>query len=484
MSGFDRGQREAMSEDQVSDPWTPTVRRFVRRATGLLVLRGFVRWSTVWLLAWGLGAVVLRVVLAEGWGLGLYAAVGGAGLIAILLAAAVHAHRRRPDAAAVRALLDHHNRCGGLLMTEQERSVDAWRARVPALEPITPRWRAGRPMAALTAAAVFVTASWVMPVGSLAARPAEALDVTRPVSELRDRIEAMEQADWLTEEEVPLFHADLDRLEDEARGDEPTRTWEALDHVRQRLDQAAEEATEQSLAEAASTASMRVLAEALAEEGDQLDTELRQRAVEDLAEMVSEALTANQALREQLGERLADAGEAGSLSPEHMRELADRLRQRQEMIEQMMQRMHEAELVDAETLAECLALGECASAGFCQFASDHGGMYSFEQMIEAWMLGSYGISDEGGLSPMTFRDSATDEADTRFEPQMLPSDRRDLADSELVGLGAAAPEVDEQASASVGGALDHAAAAGGQAHEHRVLPRHRHVVQRYFDRQE
>lgn len=464
------------------------VRRFMNRATGLMLLRALVRWSTAWLLVWGLGVLIARALAAT---LGPVWWVGVSGLGVVALAAAVHAYRRRPAAGHVRALLDRHNRCGGLLMLEDEQSAATWRERLPRLEAMSLRWRAGRPMAALAVSVAFVAAAFLVPTSSSAAREARTFDLSGPVAELRERMEVLVEEAWIEADEAQMLEADLERLEAGATGDEPTRTWEALDHVRERMEQSADAGAERALTEATTTAQMRVLAEALVMEGEQLDAVLAERAMEELAEMVGEARAEHGTLREQLGERLAERlAEAGErdegfseFSEEALSELAERLRERQAAIEQAMRRMAEAELVDAQTLAECEALGTCSGEGFCEFASEHGEAQSLAELVEAWTLGAAGgVADQGGSSPMTFMDTPADGQEARFEPRMLPSERRDVTDSEFVGLGVSAPAHDETAAASGGGVLDGAEADGGRAAGQRVLPRHRQAVHRYFDR--
>ncbi|HUX00356.1 MAG TPA: hypothetical protein VMY35_05185, partial [Phycisphaerae bacterium] len=59
-----------------------------------------------------------------------------------------------------------------------------------------------------------------------------------------------------------------------------------------------------------------------------------------------------------------------------------------------------------------------------------------------------------------------------------------LKENRLVGVSIGAPTVEAPADPTGQGGLDGAAAGGGSAHVHTVLPRHRGSVKRYFEREE
>ena len=57
-----------------------------------------------------------------------------------------------------------------------------------------------------------------------------------------------------------------------------------------------------------------------------------------------------------------------------------------------------------------------------------------------------------------------------------------LKDSSLVGISLGAPQVEEGAAYGGDGGLGEVSASGGQAKTHKILPRHRGTVKRYFER--
>ncbi|MFA9478594.1 hypothetical protein ACERK3_09830 [Phycisphaerales bacterium AB-hyl4] len=460
-----------------------SVRRFVRQATWALALRRAVMWSAGWLVAWGVLVLVLRVTgdVSLRWLL-----AGGLGLPMVLMLAGWRAWRARPEAATVRAMLDSRLQCGGLLMVQDETGIDAWRARLPGQAAMRVRWRGGRSLAAMGVAGAFVVAAFVVPEHVTQIARAQPLDVSGPTGRLAEQLEVLAEEALIEPEDASSLAERLDRLAAEASGDDPVRTWEALDHLRERLEQAAAEAGEAAVQETAALTAAQVLAEALAEDGDLLSAEQQAEAMQALADMTARAMAERGALSDQLGASLAEAINSGSLSEEQLAALAEALRDRKMDIAEMMDRLAECDLADERMLTACRLAGEGESGGMCEMLAGLDGEMSIEDAVAMWCQGGgWGISQNGGLTPMTWHDQPGTEEGAGFEAMALPTaDASALRDSLLVGLSATAPEVDELAEASVGGALRDAPADGGAAATQRLLPRHRETAQRYFDRDE
>ena len=83
---------------------------------------------------------------------------------------------------------------------------------------------------------------------------------------------------------------------------------------------------------------------------------------------------------------------------------------------------------------------------------------------------------------MTWKDPASKEGAAFKEQVLSPGSSARLEQSGLLGVSSSAPAAEEGAAPSSGNALSGAAAGGGSAHTHTVLPRHRGTVERYFER--
>ena len=76
----------------------------------------------------------------------------------------------------------------------------------------------------------------------------------------------------------------------------------------------------------------------------------------------------------------------------------------------------------------------------------------------------------------------SDQKNAKFKEKALPPAAvAGLQDSQMVGLSAAAPEV-QKGNLAAHGALNNAASGGGAAYTQTILPRHKGAVKRYFDR--
>src|SRR5438128_2441437 len=76
---------------------------------------------------------------------------------------AVLALRRLPPAGAVRAVLDQHGRCGGLLMAGAEFPLGGWSAALPAVRAPRLRWHGGKAWGLFAAGCAFVALGFVVP---------------------------------------------------------------------------------------------------------------------------------------------------------------------------------------------------------------------------------------------------------------------------------------------------------------------------------
>jgi hypothetical protein len=103
-------------------------------------------------------------------------------------------------------------------------------------------------------------------------------------------------------------------------------------------------------------------------------------------------------------------------------------------------------------------------------------------MMQVLQKGRPGISRGRGDAPITFSDGTKEDGAAFREKTITPAALSDIKKSMLVGMGTSAPEESTQ-PVEKSGALSDAAAGGGSAHKHVILPRHSRAVKNYFQRE-
>jgi hypothetical protein len=443
-----------------------------------------VRGSAGYVFAWGAVALVGRGVRGEsspGWWW------GAAGLAVVVAAAGVVAWRRRPTVERAVALLDRENRFGGLLMASQAEGWTPWAARTAEARLPRLRWRGGPSFGALAAAAVFTLACLLVPMPGPAGAQA-AMDVSRSVAQLQQQVEVLEDENLLESPEADRVREALDRIEQDAKGEAPSKTWEALDHLADRVEQAADESVELAERRMTESSAAAALAEALKQGGDTLDPAQRGAAMSALSELTQRALGEptldGMQLPEGLAEALGEAGlDASSLSPELLEQLAEMMQGREAELQEMMEALAEAGLcenpgsgsgelveIDPSELLDWLAEagnGECEAAAVLKVCAG---------------VGRGGINRGPGHAEMVWGDPSSKE-NVSFDPEVLPPARlKEMRDAQMIGTSRGTPQPEDDATGSAGGALTNTRAGGGSAAVTTVLPRHRGTVQRYFER--
>ena len=461
----------------------PAITAFVRGLAATLVLREILIGSVVWLFVWGSAIVVLRSAFGVPRGTLLW---GAAGFLPAWAVAAVRAGRRMPPARAVRALLDDHSACGGLLMAQDQTELGAWEATLPAV--VAPRvlWRGRRTWGLLAAGCFFAGVGLLLPEYCTGRSGRAPLEIGATIENLQAQVEVLEEEEIFEEDRAKELVAKLKEVWSESSAADPTRTWEALDHVQATVDQAAQEAIEDLLRRAERVSELEALVRALAGQTG-ADGALAGLNGERLTEAMRElaAIMARQGLDDafpgEFDAELAQACRDLQLDPAQLAALAEHLRACQADLSELAARLCEAGLLDAEVLRMCESCLICGDEELAAFLSRDGECDLLKLLVCAGP-GKGGISRGRGDAPMTWS-AGTSEAGASFREQVLsPAGLAGLKDSRLAGVSRAAPAESGEPAAARPGALEGAATGGGSAHRQRLLPKHRHAVNGYFKR--
>ena len=360
-----------MPQHPPADQWRSAVWR-------TLTLRLAVRWSVVYCFAWGIVALAVRVLVTD---TATWLWWGGLGLIAVWAAAAWAARRRVPTAERAEALLDRSNRSGGLLMAGRFTGHEEWAATLAPARVPRVTWRGGPTAGALALAAAFAVAALLVPMPD-PATASGSLDVDRSLDEMAEQIDTLEEEKVLDADEAEALREAMRQVAEDATGNDPGKTWEALDHLAETVDRAGDEAAElarQRMEEAAGAEALaRALADGVGQSGPggeagageagepmegaggeaMLTPEQMAAAMGALEQLMQDAageptldgMQLPEGLAEALQQAGMDGGQDGAqeggagLSPEQLQRLAEAMQGRQEQLAELMQALQEAGL--------------------------------------------------------------------------------------------------------------------------------------------
>lgn len=463
---------------QSADP-SAAVRSLRLRILGVLFLREVLTWSAGWMFLWGVGVLALRFSLrlprAElAWGvLGL----GAAGAVAAWVAA-----RRWPSPVAVSAVVDRAGRAGGLIMAADDVELGPWRGRIRPVATPAVTFRHGRSLALFALALLFVATGFALPPRALAIPGPAVMDVSRETGQLAAQIDVLEEETLLDEKAADDLELEVRRLAEQATADNPARTWEALDHLADRLRQTAQQASDEALAQTGQMTDAQTLTQALAQDGSGLGEQRLAEAMSELAAMLQQAGAENQALAKELPESLLEAIRNGQCDAAALARIAGRLNLEKTELLRRVEKLAAAKLIDARCLSECRKAGECSGQDLCEMLAACQDLSVCDVVAQVRNKCAWGINRGRGDADMIWKQPSSEE-DARFEEQVLPpASVAALKESRMIGVSVGAPAEADGPAASEGGALAGAAAGGGSASRQPVLPRHRGTVERFFNR--
>jgi hypothetical protein len=470
-----------MSEKPINPPTgsaahEDAIRRLARRLALSITLKYSLAFIAIWCFLWGTVALALRAASGAKLGPLLWGALG---FLPAMLTAAVISRRQVPSRASIRALLDQRSGCGGLLMASADVTLGDWRARMPAIDLPRVRWRSPRSWWLFAASILFLVASLTVPVRFASLNSPRALDVAREAHDLAEKIEALKEEMIIEDAKAEALEQKLEELGREASGDDPAKTWEALDHLAAAVEKTAKEAAQSEMARQEKLAQAQALAEGLMSGSDEMGSKLMTEAMQTLSEKMESAMQENRMLAQNLSPALQEAIKSGALKPEHLKDISKALSQNRAASDRRLSKLNQKRLIDLKSGA---GAEHRDNSGLAQFLQENAQRMSVDDAVAAWCErpGKGGISRGRGDAAMTWTDG-TSEKNAKFkERELPPSFAAGLKDSQLVGLSASEPTV-QQALAAHGALID-AAKGGGSAHTATILPRHKGVVKRYFDR--
>lgn len=461
----------------MNNPHSRALHSFARDLQWLLTLRFAVQMATVWFFVWGVVVLGMRFFGAKNI---FWLTIGLAAIAPLALIAAWRAKKQRPNFTKIRASYDHLNECGGLIMSEETTDMGAWLPQLPEAAVPRFRWHSGRALMLLGVSALFVTTALLLPerIANFAAR--HQLEIGQIVQQLQAEVKVLTQEKIIDAQKSNDLQKQLSQLQNDSFGYDPSKTWEALDHIKQSDSDAAKQAAEEALTKTTSLTEAETLAKAMQQAADSgMDPTTASQAASDLASMLNSAKLEDGILNGQIPPELL-SGLSG-LNKEQMQKLLQALAANKAMLGMTVSNLADLKMIDAATLAKLQAAGQCNNPdGLAAYLSSCTNGCDVDLMNPWLMPGKGGPGRGGPEAPMTWNNGAS-EKDLKFQEHALPPSAH-LSDAQLVGVSKAAPQLTGNDVSAQHGALDNTTASGGSAQAQVILPEQRQAVQNYFKR--
>jgi hypothetical protein len=457
-----------------------SVVQFRQRVLLLYVLKFSLAALTIWAFLFGTAVLALRVMPGLSrvellWGL--------ASMPLALMPAVILAWRHRPALAAVRALLDRHGRCGGLLMAGADHPLGEWEERLPEVRQPGLQWRGRRSGLLFACATAFVLLAFLLPQ-SLANLGGSGLDVAREAEKLARQIDVLEQENVLEKKRAGELKTSLEQVRRDARGKDPVKTLESLDHLQDVANKAAQDASESAARKMEELGRAEAFAEAMEKIGNKMDPAQLADAMNEMAALAKKALNEKELLETGLDKETLDAIKKGTLSPQQAKKLLEALKNVKESTKGKIGRLVKAQLLKAEDLEKCEKAGKCDCEGLAAYLKENGAKSELtDALAMADEGGRGGVTRGPGAAKLDFGDESNKEG-VKFKEEELPAaDLKAMKETTLSGLSTARPQKGKEKPGDArAGALTGAKSGGGSASTQVVLPRHRGAVERYFER--
>jgi hypothetical protein len=460
-------------------PHSPAILRLGRRLNAVAIIDPLLHWFGIGIMASALAVLGCRA------GFGLEGPPLSFALLPMVVGIVIGLVRgvsRRVPPEAIAAIADARLHAGGRIMEDAHGEDESLAARIGGLRI---RWRAGAGVGRALCGGVMLVLAGMAPVSTRAADPG-VLHLDRQADALREDVDALEEAEAISELEAEKLEAAIEPLSTPGkRGDAGSR-WEALDAASQQVARAAEAGADRLVASIAQSSAVESLAQsgaastALSPEmaaamGEALREALKDGALSpELAEAMRKAAdslcsgSGDKANREAL-ERLAEAaGKCSGGASAGLEGLIAKGLASSACMARAGTQATEARLALAKYLQECEGSGTCSKDAL------------LAMLMKCSKPGAGGISRGPGAAALAW-DTEAELEGARFNAERVGG-QVDPTESITMATMPRLPGADEQGAGSAGGTLGDLEPSSASARSAVVLPRHRDVVRRYFER--
>jgi len=429
--------------------------------------------------------------------------------VCFLVALAVAFRSQLAEERAV-ALIDSHNRSGGMLLAEFETGDHAWKSRHGTLVPPRLHLNLNRRLPALLVSLLFIALSITIPVRQATGNRDPRLDLKEMQQSAAAQVEALEEAGLIDEKKADELKETIEQITNASDRNDPSKTFEAFDQLQEKMRKESGAGAEKMLSEQENLQALQSLADQLKNAESQEKMKQALEALRDKLEQCGiDAAGMKQPGGDSLAQKMQQAGEGGKGSAEAAAEAAQQLQeymqQRSEEMRAAAEKLVKARLIDRKTYEKLKQEGRLRPATEADLAPGSGadlvippddegssgaGSQGGQQGKQPGIMAvdpqsgspSGQAGRDGGTAPLNFSRESSEHS-LKFKDEALPTPvSTDLEDSVAIGMAISAPQVETSADQGSSGPVDwqESDKSGGESDV--ILPRHRSAVKKYFER--
>jgi len=439
-----------------------------------LILHRLCVWGAGYMLLWGISNLVLRAAFNIPPGLLLN---GLAGLALIFLTAALVEWRRLPNHTALTALLDQYNLMGGLLMAADRLDTSSWLAnRKTPLRPEI-KWRPGPKGAVFLLMAAFSAATFFTPYYFNPHVFSDTLEIGATVEKLKEQVVVLKEETLIKPDDARHLEEQMEKLSQTAKGSDPARTYETLDHLDEQIAVETGSIVQDLLAKLSAADHAQNLAHLLANTDD-LKPAVRTQAI----------LALNRMLQEIPGDFanlpvIKSAIRSGAVSPEQIAALSSGLKHFRMKMAAKLKRLQASGMVTAQLEDASTLTAKPDDSGLKAFLKANAKNLTMADISAMCLAPGRGGVNRGRADAMMTWKAPTSGQGARFRDVSTPlAGVAEIEKSQPLGVTLTAPWPEKRLPVIKPGELIQAGAGGGSALVHQVRPRHKGAVRRYFNR--
>ena len=452
----------------------------------VLTLKFLTQGSVVALFVWGTVIIACRAM--GGVPFAVLLGIGGGLIVAVAVIALLLAWRKVPDRKKLVAAIDCESESGGLLMSLVELgSLGDWGSQLRDMKTPRFRWQSRKTFVFVATGLIFTGFSLFLPdktVNALAGP--RKLDITNQMREIDSKLEKLQEEKILEADKVEELKQELKKIQQNAEADGPIKTWEAIDHLNDKLTKEAQNAAEELLKEQEKYETAEAMAEALkehlaAEENTHGPTaEEMQDLANEMSNLLGDMGSDDEflnALKQQIDEQGLE-----SLTQEQLEQLAEKMSEKCCDCQGRLGNLKSGRMIDPDRLKDFSDCKPCDSQSLKDFLdSQCQGACNAEGECDSDYVGRGGINRGPGHGKIQFNHD-TNESDAEMEEQALEPNYVDMEASTKIGVTRDAPTPNRAGSAAEeGGAVTDTTGVAGSSGRDAVLPKHRGAVKRFFD---